>query len=451
MSNNSGFRILINLILLSLFISFYLFRLYSLKPLQISDSSQVRILARISSQPYLSSSKQIIRLGQFLVFSEPFPEYFYGQKLEIIGKVQKRLINHFQTDFVLNYPTIRIIEEDKNLNIQTKIIGSLLSFRRRLENIFSSLLPEPQASLLSGIVLGTQRQMPKNFRQNLQKTGTIHVVVASGYNVSVVAGLLIFVILRFIKRQFALFLSFLGILAYTLMTGAEPPVVRAAIMGSLTFLAQFLGREKDAWRALFFAGGVMLLTNPLLIFDLGFQLSFLATAGILTFGGKKLVEESDYPYASGVASPLADKLRDSAPGKTLFSRLFSLPLIGKDLQTTFAAQLGVLPILLTNFGQISFISPLVNVLALPVVPLIMFFGLIIGIFGFIWQPLALIASWFAWVPLTYFIKVIEWFGSLPWVSLEMGKISFWWAMGYYLVLGIIIFRKSQSSNVKCQN
>jgi len=420
-------RYLVIFLLLLFFLSVYLLCLSSLKLPQIPDSSQIRLLARVSSQPYLSGSKQIIRLGQFLIFSEPFPQYFYGQKLEAIGKVKKKVINHFKTDFILNYPAIRVVEEEKNLNIQTKIIAGLFSFRRRLENIFSRCFSEPQASLLSGIVLGTRRQMPKDFRQNLQKTGTIHVVVASGYNISVVAGLLISVLLRFIKRRFAIFLSFFGILAYTLMTGAEPPVVRAAIMGSLTFLAQFLGREKDAWRALFFAGGIMLLVNPLLLFDLGFQLSFLATAGILAFGGQEFWLGKNFRLK-----------KNKQVLKSLSLRIFSLPLIGNDLRTTLAAQAGVLPILLSNFGQISFISPLINILVLPVVPLIMILGAIIAFFGLFWQPVAQIASWFAWVPLTYFIKVVEWFGNLPWVSLEVGKISFWWGLGYYLVLGIII-------------
>lgn len=416
------------LILLFLFICVYFFRLSAFKSLPtVPDGSQVRILARVSSQPYLSGSKQVIRLGQFLVFTQPFPEYFYGQKLEIIGTCHKKVINRWKTDFILNYPTIRVIENNDNLNIQTKIVAGLLSFRRRLENIFSRVLPEPQASLLSGIVLGTRRQMPKDFRQNLQKTGTIHVVVASGYNISVVAGLLISVLVRFIKRQFALLLSFFGILVYTLIAGAEPPVVRAAIMGSLTFLAQFLGREKDAWRALFFAGGVMLMINPLLLFDLGFQLSFLATAGILAFGGEKLLSTEE---------EFSGKQKSK-----IFQRIFSLPLIGNDLRTTLAAQAGVLPILLSNFGQISVLSPLINVLVLPVVPLIMTLGAITAFFGLICHSLAQIASWFTWVPLTYFIKVVEWFGNLSWVSFEVGKISFWWVIGYYLVLGIIFFQK----------
>jgi len=415
------------LALLFLFVFFYLLRLSSLKSPQIPDGSQIRLLARVSSQPYLSGSKQIIRLGQFLIFSEPFPQYFYGQKLEIIGKVKKKVINRFKTNFILNYPAIRVIEEEKNLNIQTGVITGLLSFRRRLEDIFSRCLPEPQAGLLSGIVLGARRQMSEDFRQKLQKTGTIHIVVASGYNISVVAGLLISVMVRFVKRGFAIFLSFFGILVYTLMTGAEPPVVRAAIMGSLTFLAQFLGREKDAWRALFFAGGVMLLTNPLLLFDLGFQLSFLATAGILAFGGQDSQLRKSF------------RLRKNKQVlKSVPLRIFSLPLIGNDLRTTLAAQVGVLPILLSNFGQISVVSPLINILVLPVVPLIMILGAITAFLGLLWQPAAQIANWFAWVPLTYFIKVIEWFGNLPWVSFEVGKISFWWGVGYYLVLGVII-------------
>ncbi|MGB9707005.1 MAG: ComEC/Rec2 family competence protein, partial [Microgenomates group bacterium] len=127
--------------------------------------------------------------------------------------------------------------------------------------------------------------------------------------------------------------------------------------------------------------------------------------------------------------------------KSLTFRIFSLPLASNDLRTTLAAQLGVLPILLTNFGQISFAAPIINALVLPAVPLIMVLGLITGIFGLLWQPAGQIASLFAWVPLTYFVKIVEWFGNLPWASAEIGRIPFWWVVGYYLVLGIMFIRR----------
>ena len=258
--------------------------------------------------------------------------------------------------------------------------------------------------------------MPQNFWQNLRETGTLHVVVASGQNVSMVANFLIGVLVLLISRRKALWLAMGGAILYVLMVGAEPPVVRAGIMAILAYLAQFLGREEEGTLALFFAAGVMLLINPLLLFDLGFQLSFTATGGILWL----------YPW-------LKEK------------KLFSLPFLGEALATTLAAQIGVMPILLTNFGQISFLSPLINALVLWEVPLIMVLGLIVILLGLFIKPLAVVLSWFVWLLLTFFVKVIELFGSFSWVSWEIKKPSFYWAVGYYLVLGYLLWRKHERS------
>jgi len=139
------------LILLFIFVFFYLFRFNFIQSPKIPEGAQIRLIARVSSQPYLSGSKQVIRLGQFLVFTQPIPEYFYGQKLEVIGKVQKRLINRFQTNFVLNYPAIRIIEEDKSLNIQTKIIGGLLAFVGGWKTFFPAFYPSLKRVCFPGL------------------------------------------------------------------------------------------------------------------------------------------------------------------------------------------------------------------------------------------------------------------------------------------------------------
>ncbi|MGB9911593.1 MAG: ComEC/Rec2 family competence protein [Microgenomates group bacterium] len=396
-------------VFLIVFLSFYLFRLWQTSLSLIKNlppGVSLKVTARVSQQPYLSASKQIIRLGQFLVVTEPFPEYFYGQKLEIIGKPTVMLINKFQKSFVFNYPTIHVVSEEESLINQRKLVKGILFFRQRLEKTFSSVLPEPQASLISGIVLGAKKQMPAKFTQNLRKTGTIHLVVASGYNITVIAGLLIVFLTKFIRRQYALVISFLGILIYTLMAGGEPPIVRAAIMGSLTYLAQFLGREKDALRALIFSAGVMLLINPLIYFDRGFQLSFLATGGILLIG----------PCLKG--------------------KIFNIPAAGENLKTTLGAQMGVLPVLLANFGQISLFSPLVNLLVLPFIPLLMILGLIILFFGLFCHSFAQIASWFAWVPLTLMIKIIDFFARIPWGVIKTENFPLWLEIGYYLILGI---------------
>jgi competence protein ComEC len=404
---------LTNFVVFLIFIVFYLFRLYSIRPPNIPDQAKIRLVGRVVRQPYLKGSNQIINVNGFLVRTDRFPTYFYGQKLEVVGRPERQVINRFQTKFIFYYPAIQVVEEKSSLINKINLTKLLYAFKNRLESLLEKVMPEPQASLLLGILLGSKREMPSKFFQNLQETGTLHVVVASGYNITVVAGFLVASLVKFVNRRKALVWALLGVLTYTLMAGAEPPVVRAAIMGSLTYLAQFLGREKDAVVCLFFAAAVMLLISPLMLLDIGFQLSFLATAGILFI----------YPKLGG--------------------KVFEMPLLGDELRVTLAAQIGTLPILIFNFGQVSFISPLINALVLPVVPLIMGLGAgVVGVGLFI-QPLGQILAWFAWVPLTYFVKLIEWFGSLPWVSFAVGQLSWRWLFGYYLVLSLWVLKKQK--------
>lgn len=398
------------ILLFLIFIFFYLFRLWSVQPLEIPNGASIRIVGRLTEEPYLTASYQIIEIAGIKVKTGRFPTYHYGDKLEVVGKIRRRVINSWKSEFWAYYPEISVTEEPRNLAKRADFKGFLFILRRQIEGVFKRVLPEPQAALLSGIVLGVKQSMSPKFLQNLRQTGTLHVVVASGYNVSVVAGFLVTVFVWFLSRKKALILAFFGIFAYTLMAGAEPPVVRAAIMGSLAYAAQFLGKQKDGVIALGVSAALMLLVNPLILFDIGFQLSFAATAGILSI------------------FPLLTK------------RFFRFPIFGDDLAVTLSAQAATLPILLLNFGQMSFLSPIINALVLPLIPPIMGLGATIAGIGLVAKPLAYIIAWFAWVPLTYFVKIIEWFGRLPWTSMEVGNLSIWWAVGYYFVLAVLIWR-----------
>jgi len=403
---------------LAIFILFsflYFLRLFSVHPPQIPDQAQIKLTGRVIRQPYLKASKQIIDVDGFLIKTDPFPVYFYGQKLIVVGKIKKRVINRFKTEFIFYYPHIRSVEEKSTLANKTNLVKHLLLFKNRLEVIIEQLLPEPQSSLLAGILLGSKRQMPAEFFQNLRNTGTLHIVVASGYNITVVAGFLLAGLVWLVNRRWALILAGFGIIAYTLMAGAEPPVVRAAIMGGLTYLAQFLGRQKDAAASLFFAAAIMLLASPLILFDLGFQLSFLATAGILFI----------YPLIRG--------------------RIFRLPLGGDELKVTLAAQIATLPVLLASFGRVSALSPFINALVLPLVPLIMGLGAVMVAVGWLIMPLARIFAWLAWLPLTYLVKIINWFGRFSALALRVGELNIVWIASYYLILGLWVLKRRNKS------
>lgn len=321
------------------------------------------------------------------------------------------MTNSYIYSFSLYHPQISVADQSRTLIDKINYKEILFLAKSHLEQRLEKILPEPQASLLTGILLGSKKTLTDEFTVNLRETGTMHVIVASGYNISVVAGFLAGSMLLFFHRRLTLLVVLLGIIAYTLMAGGEPPVVRAAIMGGLTYLAQFLGREKDAFRSLLFAAAVILLISPLTVFDIGFQLSFMATTGIL------------------LINPL------------LFGKLFDLPLLGQDLKVTLAAQAATLPILLFNFGKVSLLSPLINTLALPVTPLIMLLGAVTVALSLLNTFLGQMAAWIAWLPLTYFTKLINWFGPLASSTALQTKWNAWLTAAYYSVLIIWLWRK----------
>lgn len=388
----------------------YCFRLQSVSRLAIPEDKVITLRGRVTKQPYLKGSYQIISVGPISLKTDRYPGYFYGDLLEVTGRFEKGVTNPFQAQYYAYSPAIRKIEGFQKQGLFSNFKSRLYFFRGRFEKIIDQLLPEPQSSLEIGILLGAKREMPEKFLNNLRNTGTLHIIVASGYNLSVVAGFLVSALIWFMNRKKALFFAFLGVVFYTLMVGAEPPVVRAAIMAILAYGAEYLGRPRDGLIALATAAIIMLLISPLILFDIGFQLSLMATAGILLI----------YPL-----------LKEW--------KFFELPVFGDDLATTLSAQIGVMPILLVNFGNLSFLSPLINAMVLPLIPILMNLGGIVALFGLFIRPIAQVLAWVLWLPLTYFVKLIEGFGSLSWINWQIEGLSIWWGIGYYLVLAILIW------------
>lgn len=402
-------KVFLVLFLFSVFI-LYLFRLQTASRLAIPEDKVITLRGRVTKQPYLRGSYQVISLSSITVMTDRFPGYFYGDYLEVSGKFEKRVINPFYSQYYAFFPSIRLLEGREKLSLLSNFRRKLYFFRGHLERVIAQVLPEPQSSLENGILLGVKKEMPENFLKNLRKTGTLHIVVASGYNISVVAGFLVSALVLLVNRKKALFFAFLGIVFYTLMVGAEAPVVRAALMASLAYWAEYLGRPRSGLIGLIAAAIVMLLLSPLILFDIGFQLSLMATAGIL------------------LVYPLFKQ-----------KKFFQWRVLGDSLATTLAAQIGVTPILLVNFGNLSWFSPLINALVLPLIPLLMNLGGIMVLFGLVSKPMAQVIGWVLWLPLTYFVRLVEWFGGLPWISLQIRNLSPWWGAGYYLVLGIILW------------
>lgn len=371
-----------NWLLTALFLSlFFLLRWKTLPNLSdFNPGQEIKISAFLREEPKIIGATQRFSLAGIEVKTYHFPDYHYNDYLIIVGTPKKGVTKAW----FLEFPQVSKTESLQRTGIEQKIFALISAWRRKIEKVYRFSLPEPQASLLAGIVLGSKSGFPDDFYQALRKTGTLHVVVASGMNITLFAGALISLLVFFINRKIAVIISFLGIWFYVLLAGGEAPVIRAGIMGSLAFLGIGLGREKDAVRGLVFAGLLMLFINPNYLFDLGFQLSFCATAGILFV----------YP-----------KIKAWKPGR----RFFSLPLFGDELAVTLAAQLLTLPMMVFSLGWFNPISPLVNALVLWTVPWVMAIGALGGFFGLLNRPLGQLFCLIVYPLLTYFLEMVKLF------------------------------------------
>ena len=276
--------------------------------------------------------------------------------------------------------------------------------RKELDEKISELIPSPQAQLLSGIVLGEKKDLPFNLRLALRDTSTLHMVVVSGQNLSLLT-VLILRLSGLLTRRLAILLAFGVMIAYVLLTGGQIPVLRAALMAILSGLAQLLGRQNDGFWTLLMVAGLLLLINPLWIVDLSFQLSFLATFGVV------------------VIAPI------------LASHLQRLPLfIRENLAVTVGAQISVFPVIAQNFHQLSLVSIPANLLTIWTIPYIMSLGFIMLLLTSLSSFLTSIVSLFLNLLLTYFIYIVKFFSSVPFAWEYVGEQVWMVWVGYYLIL-----------------
>lgn len=248
-------------------------------------------------------------------------------------------------------------------------------------SVINQVLPEPHAGLLAGMLFGTKATLSKDFLDALTKTGTLHIVALSGMNISILADICATTFLRVTSRRVASLATVLIIIGFVWFVGVSASVVRAAIMGSLALLAVMTGRPTWSLFSFILTVGSMLLVKPSWIGDLSFQLSALATLGIILFGKKQK------------------------------------NVIGDTLQTTLSAQVFTIPLILFTFRRISLVSPLTNVLIGWVIAPLTGIGMALAFLGWIWLPIGYVFGWVSWVLLEYLILMVNWTAKLPFSSL----------------------------------
>ncbi|GAB4504456.1 MAG: hypothetical protein Fur0043_14500 [Anaerolineales bacterium] len=296
---------------------------------------------------------------------------------------------------------------------------------KALGNIYL-IFPDPEASLLAGILLGVDTGLPKDLQQAFKDTGTAHIIAISGFNIAIIAGLFFTLFSRIFGQARGSLFAILGIAVYTFLVGADAAVVRAAIMGSLSLAARLYGRRNDGLNALLVSAAVMTLANPYTPWDVGFQLSFFATLGLILYAE---------PF-QGWAVRFITRYFD--PGK---AQQIAAPL-SEYVLLTLAAQLTTLPIMAWHFQRISLVSLIANPFILPVQPAVMILGCIAVLLSLVWLPLGGVAAFAAWPFVAYTIRLVELFDRLPHGVIVLGDFSFWLVVLFYLALLTWTFARS---------
>lgn len=301
-------------------------------------------------------------------------------------------------------------------------LGKIISTKTVFEGKLEKVIPAPYSALAVGLLFGGSGGLSKEIQNDFSRTGMTHIVAVSGYNVTIIAEYLILLgIALGLWRKQAIWFAIVGIILFVVMSGMPASAVRAGVMSGVLLWAMKNGRLSSSENAIIFAGAIMLVLNPLLLrWDVGFQLSFLATLGIVltsSFWEKSFIKKHK---ALGISETIALSL---------------------------SAQIFVLPIIAYNFHIASLVSLLANVFILPVIPLSMLLVFLVTLFGFVWGPLSLIFAWLAFVLLAYEIKLIHLLAQFPWASVSIEKISVWWILFYYIILtGIIFLIKKREKN-----
>jgi competence protein ComEC len=370
-----------------------------------------------------------------LVTVDRYPSWAYGAEIAISGKLllPKNFTNE-DTGNVFDYvsylakdgifyqfirPNISRLGEHKGNIVKDKLLALKHLFLDRV----SRVIPEPESSLLGGLLVGAKQSLGKDLLDDFRTAGVIHIVVLSGYNLTIVADAMMR-FFSFAPRLWGLSLGGGSIVLFSIMTGAGATVVRASLMALLALLARATGRIYEVTLTLLFAGFVMLLYNPkILIFDPSFQLSFLATLGLIHL------------------SPFFERRLSALPN------IFGIRQI---VSATLSTQLVVLPLLLFMTGKFSIISLPVNLLVLPFIPLTMLFGFLTGVAGFISIffsfPFAFIAHLFLW----YELKVVEIASSLPFASIGI-SFGVWGLVTLYGILGVFVVTTKFRDSLKTAN
>ena len=388
------------------------------------DVRDVRTFYRLQAETVTIEGQVRPVQGDLLVQASRFPVYAYGDRLRVTGTMQTPpIFDDFDYRAYLARQGIYSLMRRARVERLAEGEGSgfwsmLYGVRARGSALLNRILPEPAAALANGMLLGIESGIPPAVDEAYKATGTTHVIVISGSNIALLSGVLLAFFGRLMGRRRAVLPVVAVLTMYVLLVGADAASVRAGVMGALYVIAIALDRQSTAFVSLFASALLMTLLNPLTLWDIGFQLSFAATLGLILF-----TPAIQARFERFLSTHLAtDRVRQI------------MGFLNDALIVTLAAQVTTLPLIVYYFGRVSLVSLITNFLILPVQPPIMTVGMATLVAGLVWEPLGRIMAVVPWLLLSYTTWMVKLTAAVPFASLETGALGRTLSLIYYAVL-----------------
>ncbi|HEY4504643.1 MAG TPA: ComEC/Rec2 family competence protein [Candidatus Paceibacterota bacterium] len=372
-----------------------------------------------------NSVRYVTQIGEtkVLIVTGSDTHFKYGDVLKYFGKIKPVSDTYLNKDdiyYEMVFPKLALINKGEGNWLQARLFVVKNWFNANI----ARLVPEPESSLAGGLVLGAKESLGKDLLNKFRVAGLVHIVVLSGYNITIVALSIMWLFSKFLSKRTSVVAGIVSIILFAIMVGAGATVIRASVMAILGLLAQVSGRTSEVARALVIAALLMVAINPkLLVFDIGFQLSFLATLGLI--------------YLEPIFKPHFSWL----PNRVLWFPIRDIA------SATLGAQLAVFPLILYTFGNFSVYAFPLNMLVLPLVPTVMLLVFLVGVLVPI-PFLSLLAYPIAWVTyalLAYMIALVRLVAHLPFASLQFDNVPIFLIMIIYagLIYLVLKFNKKE--------
>lgn len=396
--------------------------------------NSVHGFATISDEPEFKDASQVLILDVKRMFADkdafcasdifiraktrPYPRYQYGDSVSFSGKISTPF--NFSSEDGRKFDYQGYLAKDdiyyeirsaKLEKVTTSIVGSniksfLFKIKRSFVNNLNRVLGEPYSALAAGLVVGEKSSLGSQLLNDFRTVGLIHIVVLSGFNITIVADVLRRILSK-LPRIWAILIGGIGMILFGVLVGGGATVVRSCFMASLALFADIIRRPYDVFRALIFVALLMIIQNPsILLHDTSFQLSFLATLGLIL-----------------LASPIEERL-------TWIPDRFG---IRSTVAATLSTQIFVSPFILYIMGQLSIIGVVVNILVLPFIPATMLAVFLTGFTGFFSMIFSQVLGWGAHLLLAYELFIVESFSKIPMASIHIPPFSIWFVVVFYLV------------------